>query len=189
MKILFDLFPLLVFFIVFKVAGIYAATAASIIASFIQVGWYWFRYHRIEPMHLVTLVVIFVFGGLTLILHDDTFIKWKPTIIYWIFGIIILGSQFVGEKPIIARILGLQLALPDAVMRRVNLSWGLFFIVTGALNLYVAFYYGLDLDAATRIKIWVNFKIFGLFGLTLAFTLIQGLLISKHMPAAEQDKS
>jgi len=184
MKFLYDLFPLLLFFAAFKFYGIYAATAVAIAASFAQVGYFWFRHHRVETMHVVTLAVIAVFGGLTLLLHDDTFIKWKPTLVYWILGALVLASQWFGRKTIVERMMSAQIALPAHVWKRLNLSWGIFFAALGAVNIYVAFYYGLDLDAETRQGIWVNFKVFGLLGITLLFVVVQAFFMSKHM----QDK-
>jgi len=180
MKFLFDLFPLLLFFAAFKFYGIYEATAVAIVASFVQVGAFWLKHRRFETVHLVTLGVIVVFGGLTLALHDDTFIKWKPTLVYWILAGLLFGSQLFGTKTLIERMLGNQFALPPPVWARQNLSWAVFFIVLGVLNLYVAFYYAPDLDVAARQDIWVKFKVFGLLGLTLAFTFVQALLLARH---------
>jgi intracellular septation protein len=181
MKFLFDLFPLILFFAAFRFYGIYVATAVAIVASFIQVGYYWWRHRRFEAMHLISLGVIAVFGGLTLWLQSDTFIKWKPTILYWVFAVLVLGSHFVGKKTAMQRLLDGKIHLPVRVFRLYNLSWGLFFLVLGALNLYVAFYYALDQDEAARLATWVNFKVWGLLGITLAFTVLQGLLLAKHI--------
>lgn len=181
MKLLYDLFPLLLFFAAFKLYDIYVATAVAIIASVIQVGGVWLKRRRLETMPLVTLGVLVVFGGLTLLLHDDTFIKWKPTIVYWVLGALVLASQWVGRRTLVERLLGEQISLPTAIWSRQNLSWGLFFVGLGALNLYVAFFYRLDLSAAQRQEIWVDFKVFGLLGLTLVFMLIQGALMARHI--------
>lgn len=182
MKFLYDLFPLLLFFAAFKLYDIYVATVVAIAASLVQVAAYWFQHRRFDTMQSVTLGVLLVFGGLTLALRDDTFIKWKPTLVYWILATLVLGSQWVGKRTAIERLLGGQLALPPQVWARQNLSWGVFFAAIGTLNLYVAFYFRPDLDEATRQGIWVNFKVFGLLGLTLAFTLVQGILIARHLP-------
>ena len=181
MKLLFDFFPLLLFFAAFKLAGIYVATAVAVVASFVQVGGYWWKHRRFETMHLLTLGVIVVFGGLTLILQNDTFIKWKPTILYWIFASIIFGSLWIGNKPAMERLLGAQLALPAPIWRRFNLSWGIFFLCMGMLNLYVAFYFALDHDAAWRNEMWVNFKVFGSLALTFLFTLAHLPFLSKYL--------
>lgn len=181
MKIFYDLFPLLLFFGAFKLYDIYVATAVAIAASVAQVGWQWLRHRRFETMPLVTLGVLVVFGGLTLLLHDDTFIKWKPTIVYWVLGTLVLGSQWIGGRTLMERLLAEQITLPPTVWSRQNFSWGLFFVILGALNLYVAFFYRLDLAAAQRQAIWVDFKVFGLLGLTLVFMLVQGALMARHI--------
>ena len=185
MKFLYDLFPLLLFFAAFKFYDIYVATGVAIAASFVQVGLFWFRYRRFETMHLVTLAVIAVFGGMTLFLRDDTFIKWKPTLVYWILAALLLASQWFGKRTVIQRMLSSQISLPVTVWKRLNLSWGIFFAALGAVNIYVAFYYGLDLDEDTRRNIWVNFKVFGLLGITLIFVVAQAFFMAKHI----QDKS
>lgn len=181
MKFLFDVFPLLLFFAAFKLYDIYVATAVAIVASIAQVGVFWWRHRRFETMHLITLAVIVVFGGLTLWLHNDTFIKWKPTILYWVFGALVLGSHLVGRKTVMERLLGGQLKLPARVWHQVNLAWGLFFLAVGALNLYVAFYYAPGEAAEIRQATWVNFKVFGLMGLTFAFAIVQALFLARHM--------
>ncbi len=181
MKFLYDLFPLLLFFAAFKFYDIYVATVVAIAASFVQVGLFWFKHRRFETMQVVTLAVIAVFGGMTLLLHDDTFIKWKPTLVYWILSTLVLGSQWIGEKTIIERMMSAQIVLPAVIWKRLNLSWGIFFAVLGAVNIYVAFYYGLQLDEETRRGIWVNFKVFGLLGLTLLFVIAQAFFMAKHV--------
>ncbi|OGI56474.1 MAG: septation protein A, partial [Candidatus Muproteobacteria bacterium RIFCSPHIGHO2_12_FULL_60_33] len=136
MKFLYDLFPLLLFFAAFKSYDIYVATAVAIAASFVQVGLFWFKHRRFETMQVVTLAVIAVFGGMTLLLHDDTFIKWKPTLVYWILSALVLASRWFGGKTVIERMLSSQVALPATVWKRLNLSWGIFFAVLGAVNIY-----------------------------------------------------
>lgn len=188
MKFLFDLFPLLLFFGTFKLYGIYAATLAAIIGSALQVGLYWLKTRSFEKMHLITLAIIVVMGGLTLFLKDDRFIKWKPTILYWIFSVIILASQFIGKSTIMEKLMGSQLSMPKAIWSKVNLSWGLFFLVAGLLNVYVAFYYGgSEITEQARTDLWVNFKVFGLMILTLAFAIIQALMIAKHIKPDEEE--
>ncbi len=181
MKFLFDLFPLLLFFAAFRLYDIYVATTVAIVASFAQVGFYWWRHRKFEAMHLITLATIVIFGGLTLILHNDTFIKWKPTILYWVFAVLVLGSQVVGGRTVMERMLGAQMQLEPRIWRHYNLSWGLFFAVAGALNLYVAFFYAPDQAAEVRQATWVNFKVFGLLGLTFAFAILQAVFLARHI--------
>lgn len=185
MKLLADFFPLILFFVAFRVFDIYVATGVAIVASVAQVSWFYAKNRRIEPAHGITLVVILLFGGLTLALRDETFIKWKPTIVNWVFAVVVLGSHFFGKKPAIQRLLGAQMPLPDPVWRRLNLSWGVFFLVLGALNVYVAFYYGADLDPETQTSHWVTFKVVGMTVLTLVFSVAQIPFLAPHLSAAE----
>jgi len=173
MKFLFDFFPILLFFIAYKLDGIFTATAVAIAASFLQVGLYWFRHRRFETSHLVTLALIAVFGGLTLFLQDETFIKWKPTVINWLFGAVFIGSQYIGKKTIVERMMGASLTLPDFVWYRLNMAWALFFIALGFANWYVM----ANFDTDT----WVNFKMFGMIGLTLVFLVAQGFYLTKYL--------
>jgi intracellular septation protein len=187
MKFLYDLLPLLLFFAAYKYYDIYVATGVAIVASIVQVAGYWWKHRRFETMQIVTLGVIVVFGSMTLLLHDDTFIKWKPTLVYWILAALILGSHLIGKRTLMGRLLGSQVHLSEPAWRRLNLSWGVFFAVVGALNLYVAFFYGTELDAATRQNIWVNFKVFGLMGLTLLFIVVQAVFMARHMQGKPGD--
>lgn len=173
MKFLFDVFPLLLFFAAFKLYDIYVATAVAIVASIAQVGLFWWRHRRFETMHLITLAVIVVFGGLTLLLHNDTFIKWKPTILYWFFAATLLFSALLLKKNLMRALLQDKMALPDFVWHRLNLSWSAFFASLGILNLYVAFNFSTDA--------WVNFKLFGATGIMLLFVLAQAALLSKYV--------
>jgi intracellular septation protein len=173
MKFLFDIFPVLLFFVAFKIWGIYVATAVAIVATLGQVAWCWLRHRKVDNMLWVSLAIIVVFGGATLWLHDETFIKWKPTVLYWLFGAVLLVSDLVFRKNLIRAMMGKQLTLPDPVWRKLNLSWVLFFVVMGAANLYVAFRYSTDF--------WVNFKLFGGIGLMLAFVVAQGVMLSRYI--------
>ena len=173
MKLLFDLFPILLFFVAYKLHDIYVATAVAIIAAFIQVGWFWWRHRRFETMHLVTLGLIAVLGGATLWLHNEDFIKWKPTVVNWLFGIAFIGSQFIGRKTLVERMMGAAIQLPAAIWRRLNWSWATFFLLLGAANLYVVYHFDTDT--------WVNFKLFGMMGLTLAFMVVQAFYLARHI--------
>ena len=173
MKFLFDLFPIILFFIAYKIHGIFVATAVAIAASFLQVGLYWLKHHKVETIHIVTLVLIAVFGGLTLILQDETFIKWKPSVINWLFGAVFIGSQFIGKKTIVERMMGANISLPQFVWPKLNMAWAVFFIALGFANLYVMSYYDTDT--------WVNFKMFGMMGLTLAFLFAQGIYLTRYI--------
>ncbi len=172
MKFLFDLFPVILFFAAFKVADIYVATAVAIGATFAQVAWLKLRGKRVEPMLWASLAIIAVFGGATLALKDETFIKWKPTVLYWLFGAVLAGALAFG-RDLIRSMLSGQMQLPETVWRRLNWSWIGFFAFMGAINLYVAYNYSTDN--------WVNFKLFGGMGLMLLFVLAQALLLSKYL--------
>ena len=177
MKMLFDIFPVVLFFIAFKVYGIYIATAVAMGASIGQIGWLWMRGRKIDNMLWVSLVVIMVFGGATLALENETFIKWKPTVLYWLFGATLLIAYVVFKKNLVRAMMQHQVSVPDEIWKRLNTSWIGFFAVMGALNLYVAYSYSTDA--------WVNFKLFGGIGLMLAFVLVQAVMLAKHV----QDKN
>ena len=173
MKLLFDLFPVILFFVVFKVAGVFAATAAAIGATFVQVAWVKYRHGKVDTMLWVSLGIITVFGGATLLLHDETFIKWKPTVLYWFFAATLLGASVLFRKNLMRSLLQEKMKLPDTVWHRLNLSWSAFFALLGLLNLYVA--YNFSTEA------WVNFKLFGATGIMLVFILAQAALLAKHV--------
>jgi intracellular septation protein len=179
MKFLFDLFPVILFFVAFKLANIYVATAVAIAATFAQIGWLALRKKRIEPMLWASLAIVAVFGGATLMLQDETFIKWKPTVLYWLFAGVLVGGQLAG-KNLMRSVLSGQVQLPDPVWRRLNLSWAGFFAFMGVLNLYVAYSYSTDF--------WVNFKLFGGTGLMLLFVVAQALLLARHVQEEHPEK-
>ena len=173
MKFLFDLFPVVLFFVAFKLFDIYVATAAAIAASVLQIGWLKWKRRKVDTMMWVTLIIIVVFGGATLALHDETFIKWKPTVLYWLFGIVIGCAELLFRKNLIRAMLGEQVRLPDGVWTRLNWSWAGFFVFMGAANLYVAYHFSTDA--------WVNFKLFGGMGLMLLFVLLQALFLARYI--------
>ena len=202
-KFLFDLFPVIIFFIAYKLGdanaeatrnilqsiglpqptgvnekpGIYLATFVAIIASVIQILWLKLRGQKVETMLWVSLGIIMVFGGATLWLHDENFIKWKPTVLYWITGAAIFGAALF-KRNLIRSLMGSQLELPEVVWSRLIFSWGVFFVVIGFVNLWVAENFSTD-D-------WVNFKLFGIMGLMVVFMVGQGLLLSKYIKEENQ---
>lgn len=178
MKLLFDLFPVILFFAAYKFAGIYVATAVAIAATVAQIGWVYFRHRKIDAMLWVSLAIISVFGGATLFLHDEAFIKWKPTVLYWLFAAVLLGSRALLGKNLIRSLMEKQISLPDRIWQQLNLSWAGFFVVIGFVNLYVAYTFSTDA--------WVNFKLFGITGLLIVFIILQSLLLSKHVNDEEK---
>ncbi|CAB1274730.1 septation protein A [Candidatus Nitrosacidococcus tergens] len=204
MKLLFDFFPVLLFFGAYKLYdklppevleklehipflnlspgdsenAILIATVVAILASGLQVGLYFLKHGRVETMYLVTLGLLVVLGGATLIFHDPTFIKWKPTVVNWLFGTTFLGSQFFMKKPLIQRMMSTAISLPSSIWKRLNLAWVIFFFISGSANLYVAYHF----SEAT----WVNFKLFGMLGLTILFVIGQAFYLTKYLEPSEE---
>lgn len=178
MKQFLDFLPLIVFFAFYKMYDIYAASGALIVATALALIYSWYRYRKLEKMTLITFVMVAVFGGLTLFFHNDEFIKWKVTVIYALFAIALLVSQLVMKKPLIQRMLGKEITLPEHVWAKLNVAWALFFIICGVANIYIAFW--------LPQNVWVNFKVFGLTAATLVFTLLSGVYIYRHMPQEEK---
>ena len=202
MKFLFDLLPVVLFFVAFKVAGGHAdgaasiatsllgseitpaqapillATAVAIVATFLQVAWLLLRGKKVDTMLWISLAIIVVFGGATLLLHDETFIKWKPTVLYWLFAAILLGGKLLFHRNLIKAMMEKQLVVPEPVWDKLNLSWMAFFSVMGLVNLYFAFTFSTE--------IWVNFKLFGAFGLMILFVIVQGLWLHKYIEQKEE---
>lgn len=211
MKIIADFFPVALFFVAYRLYDIYVATMVAIVASILQVVYHYWRYHQVQNMHLITLAIIVIFGGLTLVLHDRTFIMWKPTIINWIFALVFFSSQFFGNKTIAERMMGHAIVIPPIIWIRLNWLWVIFFIFIGAANLYVANWFfvaeaelkamtsisNIDLTRCTEIfqgqalilcnnahaqeEFWVDFKMFGILGLTFVFAIIQALYLTRHV--------
>lgn len=199
-KTLFDLFPVILFFVVFKIAGnnpdwaqalaasigyvaepkqlpILLATAAAIIATTAQIAWVKWHHGKVDTMLWVSFSIIAVLGGATLLLHDDNFIKWKPTILYWVFSATLLFSNLFFKKNLMRSLMQEKIALPGKTWETVNLSWCLFFFLMGVVNLYVAFNFSTES--------WVNFKLFGATGMMLVFILLQAFTLAKY---AEKEK-
>ncbi len=170
MQILVDFLPIIVFFATYKLAGMFAATAALMVAMAIQIAVQWFRQGSVNKMLLISGALVGVFGGITLLLRDPIFIQWKPTIVNWLFAAAFLGSRFIGASTLTERMMGQAVELDAAMWRQLNLMWVGNFSFLGAANLYVVYNY----DEAT----WVNFKLFGMFGLTLLMALGQVLWIA-----------
>jgi len=175
MGFLFDFFPVLLFFIAY---GFWIATGILMAASCIQVLAYWLKHRKFNKMHLISLILILILGGITLGFHDEEFLKMKPTVIYWLFAVILLGSQFIGKQVIIQRMMGSKISLPIAVWQKLNISWIIFFTLMGIANLYVVYHFSTNT--------WVNFKLFGTMGLTLVFVIIQAIYMARHVHEPQQ---
>jgi len=173
MKMLADLFPVILFFVAYQLYDIYVATVVAIAAAIAQVAYNWLRRGQVETMHWVTLGLLVVFGGLTLALQDPTFIKWKPTVVNWLFALAFLGSQLFMQRGLLQRMMDHAVTLPDSAWQRLNAAWVGFFLAMGVINLFVAYNFSEN--------VWVNFKLFGFLGLTLLFMLAQGFYLSRFM--------
>lgn len=179
MRMLYDLFPLLLFFVAYKFFDIYVATGVAIAASLAQVFYHRIRFKKFELMQVITCVIILVFGTMTLLLHNVIFIKWKPSVINWLFALVFFGTSFFGKKSLIKIILGDKVTMPEPVWQRLNSMWITFFLFVGFANLFVIYHF--DTDA------WVNFKVFGILGLTIVFGIIQAVYISRHAKFAAEE--
>ena len=173
MKFLLDFFPVILFFVAFKVSDIFVATGVAIAATIGQIGWVLARRRRPTNMQWMSLVIIVIFGGATLLLRDETFIKWKPTVLYWLAGVTFLGG-LAFRVNLVKAVMAEGLELPEPVWTKLAVAWGVFFLFKGTLNLWVAYNFPTD--------VWVNFKLFGGLGLMLAFVIAQALWISRHLP-------
>lgn len=185
MKFLFDFFPIILFFIVFnsyddQMDGVIAATKVMIAASALQISLYWLKHRKFENMHLVTLALVVVLGGATIYFRNADFIKWKPTAVNWLFALAFLGSQYIGKKSLLKRMMDKNISLPEHVWIKLNYAWVIFFTLMGVVNLYVAFNYSLDT--------WVDFKTFGMLGFTFAFVILQAVYMARYVsdPQAEE---
>ena len=174
MKFLFDFFPVILFFVAYKVADIYWATGVAIAATLLQIGYVIARGRKVTGMQWASLAIIGVFGGATLMLRDETFIKWKPTVLYWLAGVVFLGGLAFRQNLVKAVMSEGGLELPEAIWTKLCVAWGVFFIFKGTLNLWVAHTFSTEA--------WVNFKLFGGMGLMLAFVLAQAMWLSKYLP-------
>ena len=179
MKLLLDFFPIILFFVTFKTWGIMAATAVAIAATVVQIGYLWRKNGFVEPMQWVSLGVIVVFGGATLLTQDETFIKWKPTVLYWLMGGALWGGHFVFKRNFIQQLMGAQVTLPAHAWGVLLHSWACFFAVMGCINIWVASNFDTDT--------WVSFKLFGGLGLMLVFVVAQGVYMSRFIQEQPED--
>lgn len=174
MKFLFDLFPILLFFGAYSYTDdIYLATGVTIVATFAQVIYSWFRHKHVDQMLWISLVLITVMGGLTIIFHNKQFIMWKPTVLYWLFSVVLVGAWHLREKNLIEKLMGGAMQLPRPIWTKTMYAWAVFFLAMGALNIYVFH--------AFSEALWVKFKVFGTLVLTLLFVVAQSMYLSKHM--------
>ncbi len=180
MQLFLEYFPLIIFFIINSIAGIYWATGSLIIAAFVQIFYYKITKQKIPAKQWIIFGLIVVFGSLTIYLQNDAFLKWKVTIINAFFAVALLVSAIIFKKNIIKEFLGESLTLPENIWSRLNFAWSLFFLFCAGLNYYVAFNYDIDT--------WVNFKVFGLTGLMFLFSISSILLLYKYLPL-EDDES
>ncbi len=190
MKQFIDFIPLFLFFIVYKLdprvidvvgqpvtlGGIFSATGVLIASSIVVYGILFISQRKLEKSQWLTLAACLVFGSLTLAFHSETFLKWKAPVVNWLFALAFAGSHFIGDRVLIKRLMGHALTLPDAVWARLNVAWIVFFLFSGAANLFVAF---------TFQSIWVDFKVFGSLGMTLLFLVGQGIYLSRHLHDAD----
>ncbi|MDH4376838.1 MAG: septation protein A [Ramlibacter sp.] len=177
MKLLLDFFPIILFFVAFKMADIYVATGVAIVATVAQIAWLRWRSGKVETMQWLSLGVIVLFGGATLIAHDETFIKWKPTILYWLMGGSLLLAQLIWRRNLIKSLIGDKVRMAEPAWTAMRRSWTVFFLFMGVLNLWVAY----NFDTAT----WVDFKLFGGLGLMAVFVIGQSLWLGKHIESDE----
>lgn len=191
MKMFFDMLPVILFFVAYwltKTApthfpdlaahvapddAIYVATGIAIVVSVLQIAWLAARRKHIDGMQWTSLAIVAVFGGMTLVFHDETFIKWKPTVLYLAFAATLIGARFGFGRNLIRRMMDKQVALPDPVWERLNIAWAAFFMLLAVLNIVIAYRYPTD--------VWVDFKLFGSLGLTIAFVLAQGVYLSRYV--------
>lgn len=172
MKFLVDFFPIILFFVAYKLGNIYVATGVAMLASLLQVIGSRYTQGRFEKLPLITLLTLMILGGATLLFRNELFIKWKPTALYWLLALFFLATHLIGNKPLIQRLIEQNIQLPQKVWYRLNLSWVIFFTALGFANLYVIYHF----DTNT----WVNFKLFGTLGLSFVFIIFQGLYMAKY---------
>lgn len=180
MHAIFEYLPLVVFFIFYKFADIYWATGSLIVTSAIQILYFLIKKQPIPKRNLIFFGLILVFGGLTIFFHDDAFLKWKVTIINALFAVALIVSQFVFKKNLIKEMMSEGLTLPEKIWTKLNIAWAFFFLLCSVLNIYIAYNFSLET--------WVNFKVFGLMGMTFTFAIASIAALYKYLPKEEQDE-
>lgn len=179
MKLFFDFFPIILFFVAYQYKGIYIATGVVIIAAILQLAYVWWRQRRIDNLLLISNILIVGLGCTTLFLHNDIFIKWKPTVIYWLFATaFLLSGYFFQGRSLLQRMLDKNLQLPPAIWHRLNLAWVTFFTLLGIINLYVVYHFSTE--------IWVDFKLFGTLSLTILFIILQSIYLFRHVQSNDK---
>jgi len=172
-SLLIDFFPLLLFFVALKVGDIFIATAVAIAASVVQFAYLYWR-KKLGVIHWLSLAVIVIFGGLTIALHDETFIKWKPSVLYLVFALVLLVGKLVWRRDLLRYVMkGIE--LPDRVWNGLTWAWTGFFVFLAVLNWVVAFHLGLSTEA------WGTFKVWGILIILLLFSLGQGLILARYL--------
>ena len=174
MQLLFDFFPILLFFLAFKLSNsISIATFIAILSTLVQLFWYRFKNGKYNKTHIISFFSILILGGATIMLNNELFIKWKPTVVYWILALLFLGSQYLGKKSIMEMLIEKNIKLPQKKYDQLNKIWALFFLFIGSLNLYVVYNFSTNT--------WVNFKLFGILGITCIFIIIQSIFMARHV--------
>jgi intracellular septation protein len=179
MKLAFELFILVTFFVLFKLSGLYAAIASAIVLYGVQLLITWIVSRKVEKLQLVTFLMVAILGGATFLFQDEMFFKWKPTVIYLLFGLAIIVTQMLTRSPASAKLLGKAVSMPNAVAYKLDYAWVLFFVTVAGLNILVAYSF--------NTEIWVYFKLFGILGLLLLFLVLQGFWLAPHLKEKQHD--
>lgn len=180
MKAMIDLIPFVFFYIAYQFYGFYAATGAIIIACSIQSLILFCINRRLERLQVIVLALIWVFGGVTLLLHNPIYLQYKVSVLYWIMSLVFFYTQFFSKEKALSYVLKDHLTLPASAWKALNLSWAVFFLLMGSLNLYVVYHFSMNF--------WVNFKMFGTLAITFIFVLAQSFYIAKHTDLSDSSK-
>jgi len=178
MKFLFEMFPIILFFTAYKFKGIYFATSVAIAASVLQITYAYFKNKKVEKPMIISLVLIVVFGGATLLIHNELFIKLKPSVLYWIFSLVLIIGRYGFNKNFIQSMLQKQITVPQHIWEKLNIIWAVFFAVVGFINIYIAYHFSTN--------VWVNFKLFGILGFMLIFVVLQSIILAPYIKDTEE---